>query len=504
MPIVGDILADRYRIESVLGVGGMASVYRATDLRLDRQVAVKVLVANLSADARFAERFDREAGAMAGFSHPNVAAVYDVEPGDPTTGREPFYVMEYCQGGSLADRLKINGRIPPAELIPIVAAVSEGLAELHRHGLIHRDVKPANILFASDRPKLADFGVAWDQGPRDGDPLTLPGSTLGTVPYLAPELAAGEQPSAASDVYALGVTIFQSLTGQYPQPSTVAEASVDSRAGMVLPVSSAAPDLGQGFDAALARSLDVDPVTRPSPTELAAQLATGLEIWGVARPNPGAIAAPYPREGAPSGVDMEAPTRVARARARPSAAPPQPPAAQPPAAQQPAAQHPAAQQPVPSPSGRAGYRGRAILVAMLAVLAVLVLPRVLGAGGGFPGASAEASAEASATATATATAIATTLPSGAETILVALGRVDAAIEAARGGKDGLTGRDASELAQLAASVRSAVDRGDLGAAATAAQTLSDRGRVLTKGLDEPRRDSLLAAIDALLAALPPR
>ena len=495
MPIVGDILADRYRIESVLGVGGMASVYRATDLRLDRQVAVKVLVANLSADARFAERFDREAGAMAGFSHPNVAAVYDVEPGDPTTGREPFYVMEYCQGGSLADRLKIDGRMPPAELIPIVAAVSEGLAELHRHGLIHRDVKPANILFASDRPKLADFGIAWDQGPRDGDPLTLPGSTLGTVPYLAPELAAGEPPSASSDVYALGVTIFQSLTGQYPQPRTVAEANVDTRPAMVLQVSAAAPDLGPGFDAALARALDVDPVARPSPTELAAQLATGLEIWGVARPNPGAIAAPYPQEGAPSGVDMEAPTRVARARARPLAAPPQPPAAQ----------QPAAQRPVPSPSGRAGYRGRAILVAMLAVLAVLVLPRVLGGGGGFPDASAEASAQGSAaTATATATAATTTLPSGAQAILVALGRVDAAIEAARGGKDGLTGRDGNELAQLAASVRTAVDRGDLGAAATAAQALSDRGRALTVGLDKPRRDSLLAAIDALLAALPQR
>src|SRR5512141_823631 len=109
MLIVGDVLAERYRIESILGVGGMASVYRATDLRLDREVAVKVLVANLAADAQFAARFNREAGAMAGFSHPNVVAVYDVEPGDPAIGREPFYVMEYCRGGSLADRLKIDG-----------------------------------------------------------------------------------------------------------------------------------------------------------------------------------------------------------------------------------------------------------------------------------------------------------------------------------------------------------------------------------------------------------
>lgn len=258
----------------------------------------------------------------------------------------------------------------------------------------------------------------------------------------------------------------------------------------------AAPDLGLRFDAAIARALDVDPAARPSPVELAAQLTTRLETWGVARPNPGAVAAPYPRQGAPSGVDMQAPTRVARER--PSAAPPENAALQRPAPQQLALQQLAPQQLAPSPSGRAGYGGRAIFVAMLAVLAVLVLPRLLGGDRGLPGASAEASAEASATASATA------LSSDGETMLVALSRVDSAIEAARGGKDGLKGRDGNELAQLATSVRTTVDRGDLGAAATAAQALSDRGRALTTGLDRPRRDSLLAAIDGLLAALSPR
>ncbi len=503
MPIVGDVLADRYRIESVLGAGGMASVYRATDLRLDRQVAVKVLAANLAADGQFAERSSREAGAMAGFSHPNVAAVYDVEPGDPATGREPFYVMEYCQGGSLADRVKIAGRMPPAELVPTVAAVSEGLAELHRNGLIHRDVKPANILFASDRPKLADFGIAWRQGPREGDPLTLPGSTPGTVPYLAPEIAAGEPPSAASDVYALGVTVFQSLTGQYPQPSSaVGEADVDSRPVTLLPVSAAAPDLGPRFDAALARALDPDPAARPSAVELAAQLATALDVWGIARLNPGAIAAPYPGQGAPSGVDMQAPTRVAPER--PSAAPSMVAAPRQSVAQKRAPRQPAARQLASSPSGRVRWGGRAILVALLAVLAVIVLPRLLGGGGGgeLPAASAGATTTASATASAeaTATTSATALPSR-ETVLVALDRVDAAIEAARGGKDGISKRDAKELEQLAASVRTAVDRGDMSAAATAARELSDQGRALTTGLDEARRDPLLAAIDGLVAAL---
>ena len=519
MPIVGDVLADRYRIESILGVGGMASVYLATDLRLDRQVAVKVLAANLAADAQFAERFNREAGAMAGFSHPNVVAVYDVEPGDPATGREPFYVMEYCREGSLADRLKVAGRMPPDELVPIVAAVSEGLAELHTRGLIHRDVKPANILFASDRPKLADFGVAWSEGPRDGNPLTLPGSTPGTEPYLSPELIAGKPPSAASDVYALGVTTFQALAGQYPQPSQALEGDDDARHATLLPISALAPDLGLRFDAVLASALDPDPAARPSPTELAAELTTRLRNWGVARPNPGAVAGPDPQV-ALSEQDMEAPTRVAPVRpptaieANPGPKRPVPPQpandaqapqgpATPPVTEQSVPQ-PAAQRLRESPSGRLGYRGLAAVVAVLAVLAVLVLPRLLGGSEGFEDASPEASGEASASAQATVTPSATAISNDVDAVLAALSQVDAAIEGARGGKDGLKGRDATELAQLAGAVRTSLEGGDLDAAATAARALSDEAPELTKGVDGPRRDSILAAIDDLVAALSPR
>jgi serine/threonine-protein kinase len=514
MPIVGDVLADRYRIESILGVGGMASVYLATDIRLDRQVAVKVLVANLAADAQFAERFNREAGAMAGFSHPNVVAVYDVEPGDPATGREPFYVMEYCRDGSLADRLKVAGRMQPDELVPIVSAVSEGLAELHTRGLIHRDVKPANILFANERPKLADFGVAWSQGPSDGNPLTLPGSTPGTEPYLSPELVAGQPPSAASDVYALGVTIFQALTGQYPQPSRAAEGDADSQPATLLPVSAAAPDLGLRFDTALAAALDADPSARPSPTDLAAQLATTLRNWGVARPNPGVVTPPDPRPVALSAEDMEAPTRVASVRlaespvaspARPAPAEPAPTAQdhQPPATEHSAPQ-PTRQRLGASPPGRLRNRWQAVTVAVLALVAVLVLPRLLGGSDGFEVASPEASAEATAEATAaeaTAAPSASAISGDVETVLTALSRVDAAIEEARGGKDGLKGRAGTELEQLAGSVRTSVVGGDLDAAATAARALSDQAPDLTKGIDGPRRDAILAAIDDVLAAL---
>lgn len=496
MPIVGDVLADRYRIESVLGVGGMASVYLATDLRLDREVAVKVLVANLAADAQFAERFNSEAGAMASFNHPNVAAVYDVEPGDPATGREPFYVMEYCEGGSLADRLKGGGRIPPAELVPIITAIAEGLAELHSRGLVHRDVKPANILFAGDRPKLADFGVARNEEPRDGEPLTLPGSTIGTVQYLAPELATGAPPSAASDVYALGVTIFQALTGRYPQSSTVAETNADRPPGAPTPVSVAAPDLGRAFDAPLARALDADPIARPSPTELTGQLAAGLGISGVASPNPRALAGPNPRPDAASRVDMDAPTLVATVKpVQPAARLAEAVGPQPAPQRQPVLpRQPAVRQPALTRSGRIGWGPLAIILTALAIVAVIVVPRLQG-GAGLPGASAAASARASAAPSATA------LPSGNATVLAALNRVDAAVDAARGGKDGLNGRDANELAQLAASVRTAVDRGDLGAALAATGTLSDRARKLSSGLDKPRREALLTAIDRLSAAL---
>src|SRR5258706_4210962 len=452
MPIVGDVLADRYRLESVLGVGGMASVYRAVDLRLDREVAVKVLVANLAADPSFAKRFNREAGAMAGFSHPSVVAVYDVEAGDPTTGREPFYVMEYCDGGSLADRLKI-GPIPPSELVPIVTAIADGLAELHRRALIHRDVKPANILFSGERPKFADFGIARSEGPHDRTPLTIPGSTLGTQAFLAPEIVAEGAPSAASDVYALGVTVFQALTGLYPKD---------------LPVSGAAPELGTGFDTAVAGALAADPAARPSPAGLAAQLAAGLGISGVARPNPGAMV-----------VDVEAPTVVA-------VGPPPKPVVRPARAVAPVVEPAVVRRRAARSRDRSsggGYIGPAIVVGVL-ILAVLFLPRLLSGGSsGLPDASSGSGPGHTAP-----SASATPLPSTPAAILAALDQVDVAIESARGGKDGLNGHDANELAQLAGTVRQDVDRGDFRAATAAAQALSARARQLAAHLDKKLPD----------------
>src|SRR5438552_4059610 len=134
MPAVGEVLGDRYEIEAPLGAGGMATVYRARDRRLDRDVAIKVLLPNLALDPVLARRFDREARTLASINHPSIVAIYDVEPGDPAQGREPFFVMELCGGGSLGDLLAEDGPLPPSDLVPIVVNVAAGLATLHDRG----------------------------------------------------------------------------------------------------------------------------------------------------------------------------------------------------------------------------------------------------------------------------------------------------------------------------------------------------------------------------------
>src|SRR5918994_214355 len=240
MPTVGDVLAGRYRIEAPIGVGGMASVYRAADLRLERDVAVKVLLPNLAADPALAQRFEREALSLAATSHPSVVKVFDVEPGDPGTGREPFYVMELCDGGSLADRLAARGRLDPDEVVDVIGAVAAGLADLHGRGFVHRDVKPHNILFDQDRARLADFGLARSDR-AELTVLTATGTTAGTLAYLAPELLRGAPASPASDVYALGVVAFQGLTGRLPRPAAALTELVASHGEAAPAVSSIAP-----------------------------------------------------------------------------------------------------------------------------------------------------------------------------------------------------------------------------------------------------------------------
>src|SRR5262245_45912733 len=215
MPAIGETLVDRYRIDGLLGSGGMATGYRGRDLRLGRDVAIKVLLPNHANDPAVAERFDREARVMAAVRHPAIVNVYDVEPADPASGSDPFLVMELCEGGSLADMLADRGTVPPDDLIPIVSAVAGGLAELHSRGIVHRDVKPHNNLLASDGARLGDLGVARNDA-IDADAVTATGATVGTLAYLAPEILEGGPATPASDVYALAAATYQALTGRLP------------------------------------------------------------------------------------------------------------------------------------------------------------------------------------------------------------------------------------------------------------------------------------------------
>jgi serine/threonine protein kinase len=233
MPSIGERLAGRYRLDAVIGSGGFATVFRAHDLRLERDVAVKVLRASHATDPVIAARFDREARALAAMSHPNVVAVHDVDPGDPATAAEPFLVMDLC-GGSLSDRLTASesGALRPDELVPVIIDVAAGLEALHARGIVHRDLKPSNVLLCDARAQIADLGIA-TAGPSE---LTTVGTTIGTLAYLAPEQLAGESASPASDVHALAVIAFLGLTGRLPRSaSSVSElvASLDRPVEMV-------------------------------------------------------------------------------------------------------------------------------------------------------------------------------------------------------------------------------------------------------------------------------
>ena len=217
MPVPGAVLAGRYRIIAPLGAGGMATVHRARDERLERDVAIKILLPNPAGDPVLAARFEREARSLAAAAHPGVVAVFDVDPGDPAAGVEPFFVMELCPNGSLAERLVGGQRLSPDELIPILISVADGLAGLHASGFVHRDVKPSNILLTPSRAKLADFGVARSDDAPEASDLTAPGTAVGTMGYMAPDVLAGGAAGPPGDVYALGVAAFSGLTGSMPR-----------------------------------------------------------------------------------------------------------------------------------------------------------------------------------------------------------------------------------------------------------------------------------------------
>jgi serine/threonine protein kinase len=209
-------IAGRYRLDSRLGFGGMSTVHLAIDLRLERQVAVKLLAEHLADDPTFVSRFQREAQAAARLVHPNIVQVFD-SGRDERTGQY-FIVMEYIEGSSCAEILRDDGWVEVDEALSIIGQACEGLHYAHRHGVVHRDVKPGNLLRAREGDvKLADFGIA---KATEQSSITQVGSVLGTAAYLAPEQARGEEAGPSADLYALGVVTYQLISGRLPYEAT--------------------------------------------------------------------------------------------------------------------------------------------------------------------------------------------------------------------------------------------------------------------------------------------
>jgi hypothetical protein len=209
-------IAGRYRLDGRLGFGGMSTVHRALDMRLERQVAVKLLAEHLAEDPSFVSRFQREAQAAARLVHPNIVQVFDSGQ-DERTGQY-FIVMEYIEGSSCAEILRDDGWVEVDEAIAIIEQACEGLHYAHRNGVVHRDVKPGNLLRAREgEVKLADFGIA---KATEQSSITQVGSVLGTAAYLAPEQARGEEAGPSADLYALGVVTYQLISGRLPYEAT--------------------------------------------------------------------------------------------------------------------------------------------------------------------------------------------------------------------------------------------------------------------------------------------
>jgi serine/threonine-protein kinase len=272
--MIGTVLSGRYRLEAKLGSGGMSTVYLARDQTLDRQVAVKVMHREMSEQAEQLERFRQEARAVAKFSHPNVVSVIDAGE----DGGYPYIVFEYVAGETLKQRIGREGALDPQEAIAYAIEIARGLSVAHARKMVHRDIKPQNILIdAEGRAKLTDFGIS-RQLEQDG--MTATGRVLGTTDYVAPEQAMGHRADPRSDIYSLGVVLYEMLVGQVPF-------SADSQVGVAMKhvneelpdVQRRRPEVSAAVALVVERSTAKDPGQRYQHVgEMIDDLSTALEV----------------------------------------------------------------------------------------------------------------------------------------------------------------------------------------------------------------------------------
>src|SRR5215211_202828 len=369
----GNVISNRYELEGRLGSGGMSSVYKATDRVLERTVAVKVLAEHLSDDEKFVARFRREALAVAKLIHPNIVQVFDTG----VDADRHYIVMEYVRGRSGAQLLQAGREISPLEAVEIGAQSCAGLEYAHRQGIIHRDVKPGNLMViggpADDGDsgrgemtvKLTDFGIA---RATEQTRLTQVGSVVGTAAYLAPEQARGEEATPASDVYALGVVIYQLRTGRLPyEGSSLAELAIRRENERPLPPTSYNDAVPETLSAAVLRALESDPAERFG---TARSLADGLRS-GLAGQDPATV-----DSEAPTAFVGAGPTDATRTLPRTDEEPATPvspgPPPRPPAQRGP---RPAAQ---PAAAKRGTSAGSVVRWILIGVLIFLVIAIVVG------------------------------------------------------------------------------------------------------------------------------
>jgi serine/threonine-protein kinase len=368
-------IAGRYRIEGRLGVGGMSTVHLALDSRLERHVAIKLLAEHLADDPTFISRFRREALAAARLVHPNIVQVFDF--GFDAGHHQHFIVMEHVPGNSCAELLRDRGHLDLEEALGIVTQACRGLEYAHRNGVVHRDVKPGNLLVSdNDVVKLADFGIARAV---DQSSITQVGSVLGTAAYLSPEQARGEEAGPRADLYSLGVVTYQLISGRLPyEANSLSELALKQQRESPTPLDQLNPEVPHALAQAVAMSVAIDQRARPAD---ALELAAALQDGARGIPPAGAASAEFATSAATRFLDepddataathvkTRSAPRTAQTRAARQVEPRRPPRRVDPNHERQAAAP-------PQRSGR-GFRRFMALLALVAVFALVVIAAVV-------------------------------------------------------------------------------------------------------------------------------